>query len=67
MKKYTIEQIDWILLENEWHSCIANNQKNNKYKFGTDTIFVAQEEEGEYFGEFVGDRELNQYTFKFYV
>jgi hypothetical protein len=65
--KYTMEQIDQILDENGWHSCIAENEKDGKYCYGVDTLFVAQEEGQDYFGEFVGNEDDETYTFKFYV
>ena len=65
-KNYTITQIDTIVKEQGWHLCIANNEKNGKPYDGVDTLMVAQEEDIDYFGEFVGN-ENTGYTFKFYV
>ena len=64
---YTIEQIDEILKEQGWHSCICNNEMDGEYCFGYDTIQVSEEEDMDYFGEFFGDREENQYAFRFYI
>ncbi len=66
-KKYTIEQIDEILKENDFHSCICNNEKDGDVCFGVDTIQVALQEDCDYFGEFVGSPIDNEYTFKFYT
>jgi hypothetical protein len=65
--KYTIAQIDKITEDNDWHCCIANNEKNGKPCFGIDTIMVALFEDDDYFGEFVGSPVDDKYTFKFYV
>ena len=66
MKKYTIEDIDRITEENDFHSCICNNEKDGEYCFGTDTIQIALQEDCDYFGEFFGNEE-NGYEFKFYT
>ncbi len=66
MKKYTIKQIDEILEENSFHSCISENEKDGEYCYEIDTIQVSHEEGDDYFGEFVGNDEEG-YSFKFYT
>jgi hypothetical protein len=62
MKNYSIEDIDTIIEERGWHSCIANNEP----EYGLDTIYIAEDEDQEYFGEFVGEEE-NGYSFELYT
>jgi hypothetical protein len=66
-KYYTIAQIDEIVKTNDWSMCIANNEKNGKPFFGVDTLLIALEEDGDYFGEFVGEPSEDKYTFQFYT
>jgi hypothetical protein len=65
-KIYTIEQIDTIIDEQGWHSCICENEKDGEYCYGVDTFQLALEEDLDYFGEFVGNEEIG-YVFTFYV
>ena len=67
-KIYKIKQIDEILKDNNFHSCICNNEKDGEYCYGVDTIQVALFEDDDYFGEFVEEPDYkDQYTFKFYT
>lgn len=65
--KYTIEDIDYITELNGWSCTICENEVCREYCYGRNTIQVAQEEDQDYFGEFVQDVEGDTYTFKFYI
>jgi len=67
MRKYSLEQVSIILLTQNWHSCLCENEKDGEHCPGFDTIQVAVDGESEYFGEFIRDVNENTYTFKFYV
>jgi plasmid rolling circle replication initiator protein Rep len=64
---YTIEQIDKIIEENGWSITICEKEKDGKYNFQFTTLQIAQEEDQDYFGEFVGKTDENKYIFKFYI
>jgi hypothetical protein len=66
MKKYTIEQIDEICENMGWHVTTCNNEKNGEYEFGIDTLQVQDDEDCDYFGEFVGN-DVEGYEFIFYT
>ena len=67
-KKYTFEQLYNICRKNDWIITTCNNEKNGKPCDGVDTYQIAPlEDDCEYFGEFIGNRKENQYTFKFYI
>ena len=65
MRKYTIDQVNAIISQQGWSSCECKNEKVGEECIGTDTIQVAFEDDGEYFGEFVGKD--NEFEFIFYV
>lgn len=66
MKLYTEDQVENIIDQQGWHSCISNNEKDGEYCYGVHTIQIAFEEGGDYFAEFVGSEE-DGYSFNFYV
>ena len=63
MKTYTAEQLFSITNLNDWSTCICNHEPEP----GIDTVQVALEDEGDYFGQFVGDPVKDEYTFEFYI
>lgn len=67
MRKYTLEQVSIILLTQNWHSCVCENEKDGEHCPGFDTIQVSKDNDSEYFGEFIRDVNENTYTFKFYI
>ncbi len=63
MKTYTAEQISEIIKTNDWSACTCNHEPEPEL----DTIQIALEDDGEYFGEFVGIPEEDKYEFSFYT
>jgi len=61
-KKYTIGEVDLIILEHNWVATTCNHEP----KQGTNTIQVEIYESTEYFGEFVGN-DKDGYEFSFYT
>lgn len=65
-KIYTEDQVNSIIDQQDWHSCIANNEKDSEYCYGTHTILIAFEQDGDYSAEFVGN-DNDGYYFRFYI
>ncbi len=64
--KYTLLELNEIIGSQGWSFCVCNNEKDGEDCEGVDTIQVSQFEDGEYFGEFVGEASSDLYEFKFY-
>jgi len=63
MKTYTAEQLFEIIKQNDWSGCICNHEPEPELE----TIQVALEEDGDYFGEFVGNPDEDKFKFEFYT
>lgn len=63
MKTYTTTQISKIIELNDWSACTCNHEPEPEL----DTIQIALEDDGEYFGEFVGNPDDDKFKFEFYT
>jgi len=62
-KTYSEKELFEIIADNDWSATICNNEP----EYPLDTIQIALEDEGDYFGEFVGIRGGGLFSFNFYV
>jgi len=67
MRRYTLDELNQIIDTQNWSSCVCENELNGDECDGTDTIQVGMDDDSDYFGEFFGNREEDQYEFIFYI
>lgn len=67
MRRYTLDELNQIIDTQNWSSCVCENELNGVECDEVDTIQVSIDSDSEYFGEFFGNREEDQYEFIFYI
>lgn len=66
-QKFTLDQINELINVRGFGSCLCKDEFEGGLRIGTDTIQISKDLDSEYFGEFVGSPDADEYEFIMYI